>query len=184
MGGGHSHVHVLKMLAMQPIPNTRVTLISKDVMSPYSGEHAFCFFPDVCAAARGVDDGIVRVPSGNFITDSARPALDARRRAAFLAGMLPGHIAGVYSKEECHLDLLRLARFARVRYIVAEVDEIDYTNKRVHFKPHGGAQRPRLNYDAISINVGSTPGYSLSTPAGFSGAARPLACRSLQRALF
>ena len=97
--------------------------------------------------------------------------------------MLPGHIAGVYSKEECHLDLLRLARFARVRYIVAEVDEIDYTNKRVHFKPHGGAQRPRLNYDAISINVGSTPGYSLSTPAGFSGAARPFASRSLQRAL-
>ena len=35
LGGGHAHVHVLKMLGMQPIANTRITLISKDVNSPF-----------------------------------------------------------------------------------------------------------------------------------------------------
>lgn len=37
LGGGHSHVIVLRMLAMQPIPGLQVTLISPDTNTPYSG---------------------------------------------------------------------------------------------------------------------------------------------------
>ena len=37
IGGGHSHALVLKMWAMKPLPDVRLTLISPQVLTPYSG---------------------------------------------------------------------------------------------------------------------------------------------------
>ena len=37
VGGGHSHCLALRMLAMQPLPGVRVTLVSPDPLSAYSG---------------------------------------------------------------------------------------------------------------------------------------------------
>ncbi|WP_295625370.1 FAD-dependent oxidoreductase [uncultured Nitrosomonas sp.] len=37
IGGGHSHIIAIKRLAVKPLTDTRITLISSDTLTPYSG---------------------------------------------------------------------------------------------------------------------------------------------------
>jgi len=103
LGGGHSHLFVLERLAMQRPPGVRVTLVTRDLHTPYSG-------------------------------------------------MLPGYIAGHYSYDESHIDLLPLARRAGARVIHGAVEAIDADARRVSVRG-----RPALHYDLLSINIGSRP---------------------------
>lgn len=103
IGGGHAHVFVLKAFAMAPIPGVRLTLISPDAHTPYSG-------------------------------------------------MLPGFIAGHYTYDETHIDLRPLCRYAGTRFFRESVVRLDPEARLVHC-----AGRPPVNYDILSIDVGSTP---------------------------
>lgn len=40
-------------------------------------------------------------------------------------GMLPGYVSGFYGYDDCHIDLCRLAAFAKARLIHAEANSID-----------------------------------------------------------
>ena len=47
------------------------------------------------------------------------------------SGMLPGHIAGFYSHDECHIDLRNLAQFAQAQLYIDCVIGLDLDNKKV-----------------------------------------------------
>ena len=76
VGGGHSHVEVVRRFGSAPPRGADVILVSPDRYASYSG-------------------------------------------------MLPGLIAGHYAFHDCHIDLERLCRAARVTFERAEVTALD-----------------------------------------------------------
>lgn len=50
------------------------------------------------------------------------------------SGMLPGFVAGHYTYEECHIDLVRLATWAEMRVVHGTVTGIDRAQCRVEIE--------------------------------------------------
>jgi selenide, water dikinase len=68
------------------------------------------------------------------------------------SGMLPGHVAGSYSRDLCHIDLRSLCQFAGAQLLIDRAIGLDLANHRVLC-----AQRPPIAFDLLSIDIGSTP---------------------------
>ena len=56
VGGGHSHVQVLKSFGMRPQPGVRLTLVTPTLETPYSG-----MLPGCISGAYSVDDIHIRL---------------------------------------------------------------------------------------------------------------------------
>ena len=122
VGGGHAHVHVLKRFGMRPVAGVRLTLVARDLATPYSG-------------------------------------------------MLPGYVAGLYRFADCHIDLVRLARFAGARLIRTEASGLDRAGREVLCRAH-----PALRYDIVSLDIGSTPRLdAVPGAAEYTTAVKPIA---------
>ncbi|MBD2531520.1 FAD-dependent oxidoreductase [Nostoc flagelliforme FACHB-838] len=86
------------------------------------------------------------------------------------SGMLPGHIAGFYSHDECHIDLRPLANFAQARLYIDTVVALDLENNKVLC-----ANGLVVDFDLLSIDIGSTPSrISVSGAAEYAIAAKPV----------
>ena len=101
LGGGHSHVEVLRRFGAAPLPGTELVLASPYPDSPYSG-------------------------------------------------MLPGWIAGHYTRDDCHIDLLSLTRFARCRFVPSACHRLDADARAVVC-----ADGTILPYDVVSVDTGA-----------------------------
>lgn len=121
LGGGHTHVLLIKALAMRAITGVRVTLVSEKLLTPYSG-------------------------------------------------MLPGFVAGHYSLAETNIDLNQLCRRAGVRWIQARCNGLDPDLKCVYLE-----DQAEIEFDVLSIDIGSTPDQRIPGASEFAVGVKPIA---------
>ena len=68
------------------------------------------------------------------------------------SGMIPGHIAGYYTYDETHIDLKKIADSAGAKFILDRAVGFDLKSDRVLCQ-----NIDAINFDCLSINIGSTP---------------------------
>jgi selenide,water dikinase len=84
--------------------------------------------------------------------DGTRITLISDSSFAPYSGMLPGLVAGHYSFRQSHIDLRRFCTGRGVRFVEAAVTGIDVTQRKILL-----VDRPPLDYDVLSINIGAQP---------------------------
>src|SRR5215510_16211277 len=89
VGGGHAHVHVLTRFAMRPEPGVRLTLVTRDLETPYSG-----MLPGVIAglyteAEAHIDLLRLSAVTGTRLIHAEAIGIDRAHKRVLLAGRPP-----------------------------------------------------------------------------------------------
>jgi selenide,water dikinase len=82
-----------------------------------------------------------------------------RHSTALYSGMVPGLVAGLYSPEECAIDLRRLCALTGVSFVQAEITAVDLARQELVL-----AGRPPLAWDLLSLDVGAEVGGESGLP--------------------
>jgi selenide,water dikinase len=77
-------------------------------------------------------------------------SLVSRHGAALYSGMVPGIVAGLYSRDAGAIDLRQLCQRAGVRFLQAEITGLDAAGRTLQL-----AGRPALPWDWLSLDVGA-----------------------------
>ncbi|MFP7672547.1 selenide, water dikinase SelD [Marivita sp. S0852] len=67
------------------------------------------------------------------------------------SGMLPGFVAGHYSRQQLDIDLVKLAQAANARLIIGAVTGMDLPSQTIRIETH-----PDIGFDVASVDVGIT----------------------------
>lgn len=84
-------------------------------------------------------------------------------------GMLPGHVAGHYSRDTLEIDLVRLCHFAGARLILAHATGMDRAARTIAVQGRGP-----VAYDVASIDIGITAKMDIPGFAEHAVGAKPL----------
>lgn len=89
VGGGHAHVHVMTELARRPVPGLRLTLVSRDLATPYSG-----MLPGLVAGFYAHEEAHIDLTrlaarTGTRLVHAAACGLDRESRHVLLEGRPP-----------------------------------------------------------------------------------------------
>ena len=76
--------------------------------------------------------------------------LVSRCSTALYSGMVPGVVAGFYSREQASIDLRQLCRRADVAFLQAEITGLNPAAGELHLQ-----HRPPLRFDRLSLDVGA-----------------------------
>lgn len=91
---------------------------------------------------------VLRMWAMNPLPGAALTVIDPGPTVAY-SGMLPGFVAGHYSRAQLDIDLVRLARIAGARLIIGRATGIDRDGKKVLIDG-----QPPVGYDVLSIDIG------------------------------
>ena len=86
------------------------------------------------------------------------------------SGMLPGLIAGHYKYDDIHINLPALCAVANVEFIQASVYGLNPDTRTLHI-----GQNQDLQYDLLSIDIGSTPDHSVPGVLEYAMPVKPIA---------
>lgn len=108
LGGGHSHVEVLRSFGMRPMAGVRLTLVTRGVYTPYSG-----MLPGYVAGKYSYDDCHIDVArlaafAGARLVVAEAVGLDLQRRRVLLGNSGGGDGSGAVARPPIAYDVLSI----------------------------------------------------------------------------